>query len=260
MNQEELYELLNHIPVTADNAGLMEEIRQELEKKHYAVALEKIEKLGKRKKKKLAVKSTEGNEEEEEEKNVVGMFPKELSNKKLERQYIGLLLTDPRYIIKYFYLFEECYFEDPELLNIYKSVIFTEGGAYSSELAKKGFNFSRDTEHVYELKTILKREVRNKNYNMEKIYIDLKKLFVLRRSFLAIPIQNIQDRVMEIKEYQLYDKMSVEEVENAVIQVNDTEKFKRAVLNEGLSSFLELGDNNLTNGLSLPFPVLTRCI
>ncbi len=93
---------------------------------------------------------------------------------------------------------------------------------------------------------------------MEKIYIDLKKLFVLRRSYLAIPIQNIQDKVIEIKEYQLYDKMSVEEVENAVIQVNDTEKFKRAILNEGLTTFLQLGDNNLTNGLPLPFPILTK--
>ena len=55
------------------------------------------------------------------------MFHKPLTNETLERQYIGLLLTDPRYIIKYFYLYEECYFEDEELLNIYKSVIFTEG-------------------------------------------------------------------------------------------------------------------------------------
>lgn len=176
----------------------------------------------------------------------------------MERQYIGLLLTDPRIIKKYFYLYEECYFEDPELLNIYKSVIFTEGGTYTPELAKKGFNFAKDNERSYELKCILKKEVENKDYNMEKIYIDLKKLFVLRKHYLAIPIQNMQRRIMEIKEYQLYDKMSVEEIESAVIQVNDTEKFKRAILNEDLTSFLQLGENNLTNGLSLPFPILTQ--
>lgn len=51
--------------------------------------------------------------------------------------------------------------------------------------------------------------------------------------------------------------MSVEEVKSAIIQVNDTEKFKRAVLNRNLTSFLEMGDNNLRNGLSLPFPILT---
>lgn len=196
--------------------------------------------------------------EQEGEANIEGMFPKELSAVTLERKYIGLLLKDPRLIKKYFFLYEECYFEDPELLNIYKSIIFTEGGAYTTEAAKRGFNFARDDEKSYQLKGTLRREVSNEDYDMEKVYMDLKKLFVLRRSYLAIPIQNIQEKVMEIKDYELYDKMSVEEIENAVIQVNDTEKFKRAVLNEGLTSFLELGDNNLTNGLPLPFPILTQ--
>ena len=58
----------------------------------------------------------------------------------------------------------------------------------------------------------------------------------------------------------LLDKNNYHEIESAVIQVNDTEKFKRAVLNQGLTSFLQLGENNLTNGLSLPFPILNRCI
>ena len=110
---------------------------------------------------------------------------------------------------------------------------------------------------MYKLKNQLKAEVANKTYNMEKIYLDLKKLFVLRKNYLAIPIKSIQDKVVEITDYILYDKMSVEEVESAIIQVNDTEKFKRAVLNRNLTSFLEMGDNNLRNGLSLPFPILT---
>ena len=74
---------------------------------------------------------------------------------------------------------------------------------------------------------------------------------------MAIPIKNIQDKVVEITDYILYNKMSAEEVESAVVQVNDTEKFKRAILNEDLTSFLEKGDNNLRNGLALPFPILT---
>ena len=110
---------------------------------------------------------------------------------------------------------------------------------------------------MYKLKNQLKAEVANKTYNMEKIYLDLKKLFVLRKNYLAIPIKSIQDKVVEITDYILYDKMSVEEVKSAIIQVNDTEKFKRAVLNRNLTSFLEMGDNNLRNGLSLPFPILT---
>ena len=51
--------------------------------------------------------------------------------------------------------------------------------------------------------------------------------------------------------------MTVEEVANAVVQVNDTEKFKRAVISKDLTDFLQMGDNNLTNGLPLPFPILT---
>ena len=143
-------------------------------------------------------------------------------------------------------------------MNIYKSILFTEGAKYTPEAAKEGFNFSRDSEKVYKLKEKLKKEVRNKKYNMEKIYTELRKLFILRKNYLAIPIKSIQDGVVEITKYKLYNKMSIEEVENAVIQVNDTEKFKRAVLNKGLTEFLKLGDNNLTNGLPLPFPILTQ--
>lgn len=272
MDQDKLYELIDNIPITLENARIIEEIKKDVAKKNYTSALKKIEMLDPRNANKLPLQEEEENEEnegdeeiedydtyeEEEEENIEGMFPKQLSAQQLERQYIGLLLEDPRLIKKYFFVYEECYFEDPELLNIYKSVIFTEGGAYTTETAKRGFNFARDDEKSYQLKSALKKEVRDKDYNMEKIYIDLKKLFVLRRNYLAIPIQNIQEKVMEIKDYQLYDKMSVEEIESAVVQVNDTEKFKRAVLNEGLTSFLQLGDNNLTNGLPLPFPILTK--
>ncbi len=276
---KKLEELINNIPATPENTEIIEKIRKDIENKDYMSALEKIEQL-KPKRKKIKIEKIEkeqedidqsmeedmDDDEEYEEKDnyetyqsdISSMFPKKLSDKNLERKYIGLLLTDPRYIVKYFYLYDECYFEDPEMLNIYKSVLFTEGGAYSSEIAKKDFNFSRDSEKVYELKNTLRNEVKNKNYSMEKIYMDLKKLFILRKNYLDIPIQDIQDRVVEIKDYELYDKMSAEEVESAVVQVNDTGKFKRAILNKNLSEFLKLGDNNLTNGLDLPFPILTQ--
>ncbi len=264
MNEEKidkLYELINNIPITDDNVQLIEEIKGDLSRGDYISSLKKIEMLGQKKQNSLVNekrKTTNAVSEDEEGTDMTGLFPRELSDDDLERQYIGLLLTDPRLIKKYFYVYEDCYFEAPELLNIYKSIIFTEGGAYTTEQAKKGFSFAKDNEKVYALKSKLKKEVRDQDYDMEQIYIDLKKLFVLRKNYLAIPIQNIQEKVMEIKEYELYDKMSVEEVESAVVQVNDTEKFKRAVLNEGLTSFLQLGDNNLTNGLPLPFPVLTQ--
>ena len=259
MDLDKIYELINNIPVTEQNEDLIDEIKEDLSMGNYKDAIEKLKRI------KELDNSKENNEagkrvvkkkkQKEENKSI---YPKLLSNIELEHIYMGLLLNNPQYIVKYYFLHDECYFEDSEILNIYKSVLFTEGGAYTPEVAKEGFNFARENEETYKLKGELKQKVVQEKYNMEKVYLELKKLFVLRKHYLAIPIQSIQDKVVEIKEYELYDKMSVEEVENAVIQVNDTEKFKRGILNEGLTSFLELGDNNLTNGLPLPFPILTK--
>ena len=251
---KKIYEILNNIPVTEKNKDLIEEIREKLLNKEYIEALSKIEELNNLKEDEEDLDETD--EEETEEQN--GIYPKELSNIKLEHIYMGMLLNDPKQIVKYYFKFEECYFEDPAVLNAYKSVLFTEGGAYSSEEAKANFNFARDNEESYKFKMQLKEEMANKNYNMEKVYIGLKKLFVLRKSYLAIPIKSIQEKVVEITQYILYDKMSVEEVESAIQQVNDTEKFKRSVLTSDLTSFLEMGDNNLRNGLPLPFPIMTK--
>ena len=254
-----LYELINNIPVTDENSEIIKQIKKDLVDRDYTSALNKIEKLRQGKSKTIkSTKTINKNNKQNGNENMKGMFPKELSAPDLEKHYIGLLLADPRLIVKYYYIHEDCYFEDSELLNIYKSILFTEGGAYTSEIAKKGFNFAKDSEEVYNLKNRLKNDVEDKKYNMEKIYRELKKLFVLRKNYLEVPIQDIQEKIVEITKYQLYDKMSVEEVESAVIQVNDTGKFKRAILNQNLTSFLQLGDNNLTNGLQLPFPILTQ--
>ena len=247
-NVEKLYKMLESIPVTEENEKLLEKIKNDLDEKDYENALNGLKELGN-----FKAKEKKSNDVE----NDYGVYPKELSDVELERKFIGLLLTEPKQIVKYYFLYDDCYFEDEEMLNIYKSILYTEGGKYTPEVAKQGFNFSKDSEQVYRLKGKLKNDVRGQNYNMEKTYIDLKKLFLLRKNFLAIPIEEIQKRIIEIKSYILYDKMSVEEVQSAIIQVNDTGKFKRAVLNKGLSSFLRLGDNNLTNGLPLPFPILT---
>ena len=247
-----IYEILDNIPVTSKNEKVIQEKRQELLNQDYMKAFKKIEELNKL-----------GNEEEEEEieeepVEETGVYPKELSDIKLEREFAGILLNDPKLIVKYYFPFEECYFEDAEVLNVYKSILFRGGGVYSSENAKRNFNFAKDNEAVYNFKNELKAEVKGKEFDIEKIYINLRKLFVLRKAYLAIPIKNIQDKVVEITNYSLYDKMSVEEVKSAIEQVNATEKFKRAILNKNLTTFLEAGDNNLRNGLPLPFPILTN--
>ncbi len=252
---KKIYEILNNIPVTEDNADLIEEIREELLNQDYITALNKIKELNEIQSKQ---KEDTSNYIEKEDDEDQGIYPKQLSNIPLERLYIGILLNDPKQIVKYYFKFDECYFEDPNVLNAYKSVLFTEGGAYSSEEAKQDFNFARDNEESYRFKSEVKAEVADEVYDMEKIYVDLKKLFVLRKNYLAIPIKSIQEKIIEITQYTLYDKMSVEEVKSAVQQVNDTEKFKRAILNTDLTNFLEAGDNNLRNGLSLPFPIMTK--
>ena len=250
---KKIYNILNNINVNSENEQLVDEIKNDLLNEDYINALKNIEMLNSLEKKIAAEKKENGIKEEEED---TGVYPQKLSNIELEHIFIGLLLNDPKLIVKYYFPYEDCYFEDDEMLNIYKSVLFTEGASYTPEIAKKGFSFSRDSEAVYKLKKKLKKDVLDKEYDVEKMYVDLRKLFILRKNYLAIPIKNIQDKVVEIIDYNLYDRMSIQEVEDAVIQVNDTEKFKRAILNEGLTSFLEMGENNLRNGLELPFPVL----
>ena len=193
----------------------------------------------------------------EEVKKQESVFPVELRDEELEKAYIGLLLNNPKLIVKYYIIFEECYFDDQSLLNIYKSILFTEGGKYTPEIAKKGFNFSVDNNETYKQKQQLKNEISERNCNPEKIYLELRKLCILRKSYLEEPRKDIQNQIINIRDYELYDKMSVDEVKAAIIQVSVTQKFKQAVLSEDLTEFLEKGENNLTNGLDLPFPLLT---
>ena len=252
-NIKKMYDLLEQIPVNDDNRDTIEEIKDCLLNGDYGPALEKLQRLQILMEVDREIQN-DGVEQEDED----GSFSKKLSNPKLENLYMGLLLNEPKTIVKYYFIFDDCYFEDKDILNLYKSVLFTEGGKYTPEIAKRGFNFAVDTEESYRLKQKLKKEAAQENYNMEKIYIELKKLFVLRKAYIETPVKNIQDAIVEIVSYELYDKMTVGEVESAIRQVNDTEKFKRAVLNRELTSFLKTADNNLTNGLEMPFKTISK--
>ena len=193
----------------------------------------------------------------EEVKKQESIYPEKLRDEELEKTYIGMLLNNPKLITKYYILFEECYFDDQSLLNIYKSILFTEGGKFTPEIAKKGFNFSVDNNETYKQKSDLKLEVEQKSYNPEKIYLELSKLCVLRKSYIEEPREEIQNQIVDIRDYELYDQMTADEVKAAIVQVSVTQKFKQSVLSEDLTSFLEKGENNLTNGLELPFSILS---
>ena len=193
----------------------------------------------------------------EEAKKQESIYPEKLRDEELEKTYIGMLLNNPKLITKYYILFEECYFDDQSLLNIYKSILFTEGGKFTPEIAKKGFNFSIDNNETYKQKCNLKLEVEQKSYNPEKIYLELSKLCVLRKSYIEEPREEIQNQIVDIRDYELYDQMTTDEVKAAIVQVSVTQKFKQSVLSEDLTSFLEKGENNLTDGLELPFKILS---
>ena len=186
------------------------------------------------------------------------IYPEKLNGTQLEYDFIGILLSNPKLIMKYYFLKEICLFKDEQCLNIYKSILFNEGAKYASEKAKDGFNFSKDSEEVYNLKAKLKKQAEDEQKNPEKIYVELRKIFILRKSCLEVPERYIQDKIAEITDYQLYDKMSPEEIEDAITQVNVTQKFKQSILSRNLVRFLESGENELANGLDYPFPIITQ--
>ena len=252
--EKKLYEILNQIPITEKNREKIEDIKIAIQDGDYKEALSKLQELDDE----IEEKRKEQARLKEESEEVEETFPAKLRNTEIEYIYMGLLLENPKSISRYYFLYNECYFQDDKILNVYKSVLFTEGGKYTPEIAKEGFNFSKDSEEVYRFKNELIKNVKDKNYDMEKIYTELRKLFILRKAYMGNPIKNIQDKIIEIIDYTLYDQMSVEEVESAINQVTVTDKFKQAILNKNLTKFLEEGSTNLSNGLPLPFPILTQ--
>ncbi len=250
--KEKMYQLLKAIPVTKGNREKLEEIKEMLDNDEVEQAVYELKKLQENK--------TDEEEEKIEDDYLTEegqIYPNALMNEELEEQYMGLLLNDPKSISMYYFVFEENYFANQEILNLYKSVLFTEGDKYASEKAKRNYNFAKDTKESYQLKLDLKNKVENERIDFEKVYVELKKLFILRKSYLEIPIKSIQNKIVDIVNYELYDQMSIEEVESAVNQAQVTAKFKQAVLNEGITEFLTAGENNLAKGLNLPFNILS---
>lgn len=253
-NIDDIYELLRQIPVTKTNKPYIDEIEDLLTQQEYIKALEKMRRL-----KDVTNDETENEFKLETEKNEEEeIYPEKLNGTQLEYDFIGILLSNPKLIMKYYFLKEICLFKDEQCLNIYKSILFNEGAKYASEKAKDGFNFSKDSEEVYNLKAKLKKQAEDEQKNPEKIYVELRKIFILRKSCLEAPERYIQDKIAEITDYQLYDKMSPEEIEDAIKQVNVTQKFKQSILSRNLVRFLENGENELANGLDYPFPILTQ--
>ncbi len=252
-NIDDIYELLRQIPVTKANKPYIDEIEDLLTQQEYIKALERMRQL-----KDVTNDETENEFELETKNDEDEIYPEKLNGTQLEYDFIGILLSNPKLIMKYYFLKEICLFKDEQCLNIYKSILFNEGAKYASEKAKDGFNFSKESEEIYNLKAKLKKQAEDEQKNPEKIYVELRKIFILRKNCLEAPERYIQDKIAEITDYQLYDKMSPEEIEDAITQVNVTQKFKQSILSRNLVRFLESGENELANGLDYPFPIITQ--
>ena len=183
-------------------------------------------------------------------------FPPALADTSLERRYLGLILNEIKAIAVYYFTFEDAYFVDDNYLNVYKKILFTDGEKYAPREAKDGFNFAKESSELYDLKVSIQDEFVNNEYDMEKTYQELKKLFTIRKSFYKYPVKKTQQQIADILNYELYDQMTDEDVVSAVEQITVTEKFKRAILNDDLTRFVIEGDNSLAGGISLPFPIM----
>ena len=140
-------------------------------------------------------------------------YPKELINVKLEFAYVGLLLVNPKSIAKYYLTFDESRFSDQNALDIYKSILFTEGGSFAPEDVKRKFPYPKASDEIYELKKKVKADAVENGYSLEKIYTKIKKLFLLKKHYVEAPTKALQQEILEIRSYSRYKEMTVEELE-----------------------------------------------
>ena len=257
---DEISKLLSNIKETDENREIISQIKESVEKGNLIESLEYIKKL-----KEIGYENIHDTEEEndddeifeKEDNNGDLFYPENLANDETEERYIGILLNGLKAISTYNFTFDESYFVNDDLLNIYKTIIFSDADKYTPEVVKDKFHFPEKTLESDLLKEDLKKKYIDEKDNIEKAYIDLKKIFILRKSYLETPVRRTQKEIADILNYQLYSEMSEEEIESAIEQIKSTEKFKRAILNDNITDFLVQGDNTLTNGLELPFKILS---
>lgn len=266
--KRELEELLQIMPIKIENQDFINDVNENVKNQEYRMALEKVRRFLDEKEEEKLEQKTKEIEKLDSDKIIVetkkeaeeSLYPEKLRNYALEKDFIGMLLNDPKLMAKYYILNDECYFDNKIFLEIYKGIVFTEGEAYTPYIAKSGYNFGKNNYEINHAKECLKYEYEYKceKLNMEKIYVEIKKLFLLRKRHTSMPIKSIQNGIVKITEYKLYDQMSEEEVKSAVNQVMVTDKFKQSILSDELTNFFVQGNNNLTNGLEFPFRIISR--
>ncbi len=193
----------------------------------------------------------------EEEQSIEEQELEQLTSLKVEYIFLGLLLNNPKAISRYYFVYEDCHFSRKELDNMYRIILFRESEQYASAIAKEGFRLPMEAEDSYGLKIQLQEIASEKNYDIEIVYTILKKLFILKKNYLLAPTKIMRDSILDIVNYELYNEMTVEEVENAIEQIGVTSGLSQGRLNDDATGFLLNDESTLATGLDLPFPILS---
>ena len=200
---------------------------------------------------------TQYEDEEEAAKTQEEEDLEKLTSLRAEYVFLGLLLNNPKAISRYYFLYEDCHFSNKELDNMYRIIVFRESEQYAPAVAKEGFKLPMEAGDSYNFKVQLQELANEKNYDIEVIYTILKKLFILKKNYLLAPTKIIRDNILDIVNYELYNEMTVEEVENAIEQIGVTAGLSQGKLNEDTTNFLLNDESTLVTGASLPFPILS---
>ncbi len=189
---------------------------------------------------------------------VIPQYPVELVDKELEVAYCGLLHLNPKGISRFYLENHECCFSVPNLLDIYKLVIFREGQAYVKEQVKAPFSFPKVTDDTPKNIETCKKFALQTNADIETVYPKIKKLFLLKKAYLVAPTELIQKKIVQIRKYARYEQMTIEEIESRINNLDFLSSIKESVMIDYVTGFLLSGQNNLTTGISLPYPILTK--
>lgn len=191
-------------------------------------------------------------------KEEVVKFPDALIDDKLEMAYVGLLHNNPKAISTFYVEFDDCYFNVPGIVEVYKLVLFREGQRYAPEVAKARYTFPKPQESTYIQTEECKKFASKLNCTIEDVYLMIRKLFLLRKNYVFAPTAGIQRKVVEMRFYKRYDEMTIEQVKTRLANLGLMTSVKECVINQGATDFLLEGQNNLKSGIPLPFPIMTK--
>ncbi len=191
-------------------------------------------------------------------KQEIVQYPPALVDKELEVAYCGLMHLNPKSISRFYLENHECCFSVPDLLDIYKLIIFREGQAYVAESVKNPFSFPKVTDETPKTIDICKRYAQSINADIEIVYPKIKKLFMLKKAYVVAPTELIQQKILQIRNYARYEEMTIEEIQSRITNLDFLSSIKESVMNDDVTGFMCRGENNLTTGISLPYPILSK--